>query len=731
MVIGFFNQEESSEYAQLRKPENLRNVLIQMWVASSKTTKEGKYTVLTTQNEPFCILSDDGGGLASYRMHAAAASVTVQEDDDINKVEGQKAEGVISRVFSNNMPEISPNISNYSLPEYPHREFALRCRIRASLCVPIYYDEHMYSFPDGVLEFVSTCDDQLENFRLMCRFNTGFVFREIKMYLMGNRLYGYSILLSQDYIVEMEHLLTVVCQKFPLPLAQYYVIRDTNVGALGVMHQTSNIGFQKTTSWCKFRHACKQMGLKIDEGLVGKSYLSHKSFFCRDITELSITDYPLAHYASNCGSIACFTICLCSFTPRYRECVLEFFLPTQLMDSNYPHTFLNSLLETVKEHLPYYMVASGELLGQVLSVRVIKSSTCDQPEYIKIGHPQSSLPRHEGPENERDSFNQLPRSLHLLFKDGIVQDELVQDIEKSNSNINFHEKTALREISKRKPNTVADIGHVDELEEEPPVRFIKPQPQNTQPKRPEEIIEAERNTVDMDHSALKMTLEETITHKEPDVSAERVDEFEGDSPVEDVAYAVSDEDVSYALSNEEDMNLESISKHFGRPLIDAAMSFGVSRSTFKRICRGLGIKRWESGKRKMGNNIPFKLKEGFNDGKSSRRNFSYLGLAPVHETVVGHSSQDSSKMTVKATYVNATIRFELPDFSGIAELEENVIERLHLERKSFSIKYQDEEGDWILIACDKDVRECMEMTRSLKKTTMKLLIDLPINRSAL
>ncbi|WOH16336.1 hypothetical protein DCAR_0935887 [Daucus carota subsp. sativus] len=515
------------------------------------------------------------------------------------------------------LPEMSPDISCYSLQEYPHRDFALSCGIRSSLCVPIYQDIFSYESPGGVLEFVSTSTDQLKSFRNYCRYYEAF----------DNTPLIYSSFFFKNNVfkrnVEMDHLLTVVCQKYPLPLAQYWEVGDVNVRDLGVVNQEGNIDFPNVTPWLQFKNACKNIGLYIDEGLVGKSYLSHKSFLCRDIKELSITNYPLAHYAPNCRPIPCFTICLCSFKPWYREYVLELFLPSQEMDSYDPRTLLNSLMETMKEHLPDYMVASGEQLGQVLSVEVIKSSTHDKPEYLKIGEPQSSLPPQEGLNNEGDASHQFPFVLPSLFKDGAVQDGNVMNIEESNSTINSYEEIASGETSTSRPNIVPETIH----------------------------------------------------------------------------------GLSFLLI--------------------------FSRSTFKRICRGLGIKRWQSGKRRMKGNFSSRLGKGINQEQPGRRNFGSTSMAAVNETVVAHSSQDLNKMTVKATYKDVTIRFKLPDLSGIAELENNVIERLHLGRNNFTIKYQDEEGDLVLIACDKDVRECIEISRSLKETTIKLLLDPPLNRNAL
>lgn len=153
----------------------------------------------------------------------------------------------------------------------------------------------------------------------------------------------------------------------------------------------------------------------------------------------------------------------------------------------------------------------------------------------------------------------------------------------------------------------------------------------------------------------------------------------------------------------------------------------VGRSTLKRKCRRHGIKRWQSGKRSIGKNIYSNLERRLDDEVPSKMNFSSSGLPPVQDTIVdANTIQEMIKMTVKAVYNGVAIRFEIPDLSGISVLEDNVIERLQLDRKSFSIKYQDDEGDWTLIACDKDVRECMELSRSLKKTTIKMLIDPPI-----
>ena len=139
----------------------------------------------------------------------------------------------------------------------------------------------------------------------------------------------------------------------------------------------------------------------------------------------------------------------------------------------------------------------------------------------------------------------------------------------------------------------------------------------------------------------------------------------------------------------------------------------VSLSTFKRRCRDVGIEWWESRTSQK------------TDGKSGAKNFSLATSSLPNRRVVTHSSQDLNMMSVKITHEANTIRFELP--SSFEELENIVIKKLHLDRKSFSLKYQDDEDDWVDMTCDEDVRECVKVWGSLMKPTIKMKLGPPIN----
>lgn len=192
--------------------------------------------------------------------------------------------------------------------------------------------------------------------------------------------------------------LEAVCQRFRLPLTQYWYYDNY---FYSLLHQFSNSDIVNSAHWCQFKDVCLR---KSFESLLGHSDASQGAFFCRNISALSITKYPLAHYAQNCESIACFTIYLLVLEEEEEEedkeglLYLEFFLPSQELDNDYPQSLLNLIWIIVRESLPNCTLASGEELKEVVSVMVINSSTQTKPDSFEVGHPQTSFPHYESSE---------------------------------------------------------------------------------------------------------------------------------------------------------------------------------------------------------------------------------------------------------------------------------------------------------------------------------------------
>ncbi|CAN4127183.1 unnamed protein product [Withania somnifera] len=81
-----------------------------------------------------------------------------------------------------------------------------------------------------------------------------------------------------------------------------------------------------------------------------------------------------------------------------------------------------------------------------------------------------------------------------------------------------------------------------------------------------------------------------------------------------------------------------------------------------------------------------------------------------------------TSVTIKATYKEDIIRFRLSLNSGLFKLKEEVAKRLKLEVGTFDIKYLDDDHEWVLIACDADLQESVEISRSSGSNVVRLLV---------
>ncbi|XP_014513884.1 protein NLP6 [Vigna radiata var. radiata] len=86
------------------------------------------------------------------------------------------------------------------------------------------------------------------------------------------------------------------------------------------------------------------------------------------------------------------------------------------------------------------------------------------------------------------------------------------------------------------------------------------------------------------------------------------------------------------------------------------------------------------------------------------------------------ATKEMKTVTIKATYREDIIRFRVSLTCGIVELKEEVAKRLKLEMGTFDIKYLDDDHEWVLIACDADLQECMDVSRSSGSNIIRVLV---------
>ncbi|XP_059653134.1 protein NLP7-like [Cornus florida] len=194
-----------------------------------------------------------------------------------------------------------------------------------------------------------------------------------------------------------------------------------------------------------------------------------------------------------------------------------------------------------------------------------------------------------------------------------------------------------------------------------------------------------------------------------------------DPPHQQLTYEVEVDDINDGRNvNANSITYEKLEKHFGKKLEYVAQIFGVSRSTFKRMCRDNKINRWPRSKRKKVEGSPSRREPPCSDLPTTK-------LVAHHMTPLVRPPPEARTMTIKATYADDLIKFQLPFSSSMVDLEEEVSKRLKFHVGTYKIKYTDDDGDRVLIACDKDLQDCMNASNSLGTNTIKMFIE-PINR---
>lgn len=85
-----------------------------------------------------------------------------------------------------------------------------------------------------------------------------------------------------------------------------------------------------------------------------------------------------------------------------------------------------------------------------------------------------------------------------------------------------------------------------------------------------------------------------------------------------------------------------------------------------------------------------------------------------------------SKIVVKATYGEDTIRFKFDPSTGYYKLYEEVAARFKLQDGSFQLKYLDDEEEWVMLVNDSDLQVCLEILNDMGTHNARFLVrDMP------
>ncbi|KAG5563472.1 hypothetical protein RHGRI_006035 [Rhododendron griersonianum] len=377
--------------------EELRCCLVQFWAATK--TSEGR-TLLTTQFQPFALgptsnANGDGDGdernrLCSYRMGMCREyNNSFYADAEC----AQEQLGLPGRVFLNQLPESTPHVKHYTLEEYPQRDLALRCKIRSSVAVPVFEPSSRTCV--GVLEIVSLNGIYWLDKEFLGRMYN--IFQEFGLQCFD----GYEHCKMQYWdknealtaaFQELKMVYKSVCTIHKLPMALTWVSCSSCNDLLQSKFQftvrdychSDDIGWLIWSSnFLGFARFSNVYFLKKGQ-VTGRILPFPNLLYCSDVKQLSIAEFPLVPFARRCKLGGWFTMCLQSGYTEDELYVLEFFLPESDENDENILTKLRLILGTMEEYFKTFKLASGQGLGEALSVEVIDFQNGQKSRSIQI-----------------------------------------------------------------------------------------------------------------------------------------------------------------------------------------------------------------------------------------------------------------------------------------------------------------------------------------------------------
>ncbi|KAH9612597.1 hypothetical protein KSS87_013648 [Heliosperma pusillum] len=730
----------------IKDSERGRDTLIQIWVPVEK----GGTRVLTTIDQPFS-LNSSSAQLANYRNISLNYQFAAEQDSGMSV-------GLPGRVFLGKVPEWSPDVRFFGVDEYPRVPYAQQCDVRGTIALPVFEQGSRQCL--GVLEVVMTT--QKVNYRSelesVCKALEAVELRSSE-HLSPQKAKEHT----SSYHVALPEILDVLksaCGSHGLPLAQTWV-PCIQQGKEGCRHSDENISLCVSTidSACfiadpamqGFHEACSEHHLFKGEGVAGKAFMTNQPCFSPDITSFSKTEYPLSHHARMFGLCASVAIRLRSVYTGSADFVLEFFLPIGCRDPEVQKNMLSSLsiiIQRVCRSLR--VVTDKELREESLimgsSIQAKKKLAIEDPKVNKgkevLGDKllteRSQDVNVEGSHDGSVDYSRVGGSLSNSGKSAdkkrakaektitleILRQHFAGSLKDAAKNIGVC-PTTLKRICrqhgiKRWPSRkIKKVGHslqklqvvIDSVQGASGAFQIgsfysnfpdlaSPNTSGTSPFPPSKILNAPHPT-GMDSEGGPVS-PPSATSKSPSSSCSQ-----SSNSSQFCSSGTQQQPSTWNAPGNEDL-------HGGVSVTsnEGVLKKNRSETELQTTCQ------------EPKNLISRSLSQ-----KSLVEQYNSDTRPPLPKSV-GQLTQDGDFWRVKVTYGEEKIRFRMLKNWGFKELVQEVVRRFNIgDMGGFHIKYLDDDTEWVLLTCDADLEECIDICRSSQRQTIKLSLHVSHSHS--
>ncbi|CAA7397462.1 unnamed protein product [Spirodela intermedia] len=709
-----------------------QHVLVQVWAP----VKNGGRQVLTTSEQPF-VLDPHIISLLQYRTVSLAYlfSVDGHSDGDL---------GLPGRVFSRQLPEWTPDVQYYSSKEYPRLTHALNYNVKGSLALPVF--EHSYQRCVGVVELIMTSQkiNYADEVDKVCKALEAVNLKSSEM--LGHPSVQIFNEGHQAAMSEILEVLTIVCEMHKLPLAQTWVPcrhgrclthdGDKNTIVLGqdepypeqLCMSTTDAAFYivEPHMW-GFRDACAEHRLQKGQGLAGMAYSLRRPCFSSDITRFGKNSYPLVHYARMFGLAGCLALCLQSCHTGNDDYVLEFFLPRECRSGMEQLTLLETISTAIRQlfrslKVVFKTETGGEIFDEILHVDGDSENAAVHNQTPKACEGSSvEIKAPQAPPSSENNTKIAQKSNHKKGRAlAMEQSQNPTFTEAHERRRGKAEKTISLEILKRYfagslkdaakslgvcPTTMKRICRQHGISRWPSRKIKKVNRSLSKLKTVIESVQGAGGAFDL-----------------PDAAGVWSQQLYKPQPNKSPGNGNPDDLVGIHRGNEplgiENNTTAEASSQQGQPgevnsppdLIKGQPGEGTeARPPSQGSCPGSPANKKSDREAppsppNAGHGVNPMLVEDSGSSKDLKSLCLSFGGGCPDALILS-----TSTVKVKASYRGDIIRFRVKSGVGVFLLKEQVAKRLKLDLGAFDLKYLDDDGEWVLLACDADLEECLEV----------------------
>ncbi|XP_062090835.1 protein NLP5-like isoform X2 [Humulus lupulus] len=314
-----------------------KDILVQIWVP---VDREGR-RVLTTRDLPFA-LDDSCPKLAQYRDISVEFHFPAEEDSKGSIM------GLPGRVFSGKVPEWTPDVRYFRKDEYPRLKHAHQFDVRGTLALPIFEQGSRICL--GVVEIIMTTQKikyrpELES---ICKALEAVNLKSSEVLStqnVFNKYYQAALPEIQQVLKSAcdTHRLPLAQTWVPCIYQAKEGCRHSDENYVQCVSTVDHACYVADPHVQGFHEACSEHHLFRGQGVVGGAFMTNQPCFSADITSYPKTEYPLSHHAMMFELHAAVAIRLRSTHTGTADFVLEFFLPKDCIDPEEQKKMLTSL----------------------------------------------------------------------------------------------------------------------------------------------------------------------------------------------------------------------------------------------------------------------------------------------------------------------------------------------------------------------------------------------------